>query len=417
MRIIEQIRGLWAAPAQERRYEGYVDQASTRHVAGWLWDPDHPEDAVDFEAVLPATGEILARARADQFKWGASNTGGGQHGFYAPYARALTAAEASAVELRLPNRTLLPRLENAASTYQPVLQVAMDIVDNCNLRCPFCLYDYSGVNKTNLMSRHTLEAVLRFAPYTADGNFWFSCLHEPTLHPEFVDFLAAVPEHERKKLFFTTNLAKRMPYSFFEFLADSGVARLNISLESMNPELYERMRKGARHRIFAENWNGLLRARQAGTAPPRLRYIVMAYKSNLAELPTLVRTLIDDRMADEVQLRYTYDFPHIAADFRAAELLDDAEWRWLAAEMAEFPAGKVQLVLPFHLQAAAADVQRSVGHRLPYRFLTKVTYDGTMTVRKAKAMPYEDDALEDDIATVNVSDITDVPRFLASLGA
>ena len=71
---------------------------------------------------------------------------------------------------------------------------AMDIVDNCNLRCPILRVRL----QQDLCHEHdgpgaTLEAVLRFLPYTLDSNFWFSCLHEPALHPDFTAYLNRVP--------------------------------------------------------------------------------------------------------------------------------------------------------------------------------------------------------------------------------
>ena len=77
----------------------------------------------------------------------------------------------------------------------------MDIVDNCNLRCPFCLYDYANTRTTHFMTEQTIEAALRFLPYTRDGEFWFSCLHEPTLHPKLTSFIDKVPPEYRRKLF------------------------------------------------------------------------------------------------------------------------------------------------------------------------------------------------------------------------
>jgi molybdenum cofactor biosynthesis enzyme MoaA len=58
----------------------------------------------------------------------------------------------------------------------------MNIVDNCNLRCPFCLYDYVTTFRTNVMSDAVFEAALRLLPYVGPGHFWLSCLHEPILH-------------------------------------------------------------------------------------------------------------------------------------------------------------------------------------------------------------------------------------------
>jgi hypothetical protein len=87
-----------------------------------------------------------------------------------------------------------------------------------------------------------------------------------------------------------------------------------------------------------ESWEKLLAAFARGTAPPLLRYIIMAYKSNLREIPALVDWLRAERMAHNVEVRHTFDEKHIPADFKATEYLDDADWRWLQGQLAHHPA-------------------------------------------------------------------------------
>ena len=79
------------------------------------------------------------------------------------------------------------------------------------------------------------------------------------------------------------------------------------------PDVYERMRKGARFPIFLENWRVMLEAFQAGSAAPRLRYIIMAYRSNVREIPALVEQLRREKMAWQVEIRHTFYMPHIPA--------------------------------------------------------------------------------------------------------
>jgi molybdenum cofactor biosynthesis enzyme MoaA len=301
---------------------------------------------------------------------------------------------------------------------------AMDIVDNCNLRCPFCVYDYSKTFATNMMDEATLDAALRFLPYTLDSNFWFSCLHEPALHPDFVGFLDRVPRDLRRKVFFTTNLAKRMKPAYFQFLADGGFANVNISIESLDPAIYERMRKGARHRIFMENWDALISAFAAGSAPPFLRYIVLVYKSNLHEIPSLVEHLLTARRADEIQLRFTFDVAHIPDEFRASEYVDDAAWDWLAEQVAHHPAHKVQVIRPPAAAPSATpdgdaaappqNAEAPKGVVLPGRYEFQTSWDGTIKVKRFWAVPF-DTSGEPPIAEVNVRDIADPLAFFASL--
>jgi molybdenum cofactor biosynthesis enzyme MoaA len=325
-------------------YQGYIDEWSEGHLAGWVRNLESPSERVALELVRSDTGEVLERSLADHFFDGLVRIGigDGRHWFYFDLPAELPSAAFASLVVRVAatGRPLevSPHVRRA---WEPVQFVAMDIVNNCNLRCPFCLYDYAHTNRTHFMTAETLEAALRLLPYTSDGNFWFSCLHEPTLHPKLTDFIAKVPEKYRRKLFYTSNLAKRMPDSYYAFLGDSGMHHLNISIESREPALYERMRKGARFRIFQESWSKMLAAMKAGRNPPDLYYIAMAYKSNLRELPEMVRYLRDEGLGRRIELRHTFNVDHVDPEFKRREFLDRAEWDWLEQQLSGYPAGEV----------------------------------------------------------------------------
>ncbi len=416
MSIIGRIRAWRGArdisEAPPSPFNGYVDEISPHHVAGWLTGPGAPQ----FQAVLSG-GEVVAHGASDQFKFGPSHAGQGNHGFFQRFSRTLSDGERQSLTVRANDGSVLQHSQSLVTDYRPLMLNAMDIVDNCNLRCPFCVYDYSKTFATNMMDEATIEAALRFLPYTLDSNFWFSCLHEPTLHPEFVSFLDRVPHELRRKVFFTTNLAKRMKPEYFKFLADGGYANVNISIESLDPVIYERMRKGARYRIFMENWDALIAAFAAGSAPPFLRYIVLVYQSNLREIPALVDHLLTARRADEIQLRFTFDVAHIPQQFRDTEYVGDADWDWLAGQVAHHPAGKVQVIRSPAAEspvAAAETAAAPAGIVLPGRFEFQTSWDGTIKVKRFWAIPF-DTSGEPPIAEVNVRDIEDPLAFFASL--
>jgi hypothetical protein len=161
-----------------------------------------------------------------------------------------------------------------------------------------------------------------------------------------LEFIDQVPRAYRSKLFYTTNLAKRMPASYFEALAGSFMHHINVSIESMTPAVYEKMRNGARFPIFKANWDQLVDAFHTALAPPVLRYITLAYRSTYRDLPALVDYLLQERGGSIVEVRHTYDVPHIARAFRQEEYLGRKDWLWLRDQLAHHSADKVMLVMP-----------------------------------------------------------------------
>lgn len=422
-------------------FQGYIDERSTRHVAGWMRDLSDPAVRLDYEVVVEGPDErVVHRGRADQasallVKVG---VGDGGYAFFAALEPPLPPAERDRVFVRPAGAA--HRLELAPemkTEFTPISHLAMDIVNNCNLRCPFCVYDYSGVRATRFMTDETYEAALRLIPFVTDGNFWLSCLHEATLHPRLIEFVERVPSEYRRKVFYTTNLAKRMPPAYFEHLAGSGIHHVNISLESLDPAIYERMRAGARHPIFMANWAMLLDRFATADAPPPLRYNIMAYRSNLAEIPGLVDVLLRDKRAWQVEVRHTFDVAHIPPGFREREFLSTEEWAGLAQALAGHPPDRVSVILPpdgagydrkaeadpgvaAPPEAAPATPEahnpwaRSPGSQIPRPLNLQMDCDGSMMV-------YGDDSIEGgaplrtNYVYTNIAYVKDPIRFLMSL--
>ena len=153
----------------------------------------------------------------------------------------------------------------------PVFEyIAADIVNNCNLRCPFCLVDYDQVRKTELMDEPTFRALLRLAPAVPEAGFWLSCLHEPTLHPRLAEYLGWIPVEQRRKFWFTTNLARPLPDSLIEAIARSGIHHVNVSLDTFDEPLFAILRKHGRLSVFRNNLERLIeQLRRTPGAPGR----------------------------------------------------------------------------------------------------------------------------------------------------
>lgn len=421
--------------------QGYIDELSTQHVKGWMRDLAAPGERLEYEVAIEDDGgsRVLLRGVADQADphLVQLGIGDGRHAFHVLLPAPVTEAERDRLVVRaVGDNRPLERSPHLKDRFQPIHFVAMDIVDNCNLRCPFCLYDYSSVHRTNIMPEATYEAALKLLPYVRESDLWLSCLHEPALHPDLTRFIQKIPSAYRSRVRYTTNLAKRMPAEYFETLANSGLNFLNISIESLDPAVYERMRKGARHKIFLQNWEALLNAFRVGSNPPKLFYIIMAYRSNLKEIPGLVKELRENRLASNINVRYTFPVGHTAASFRDSEFLDDADWQWLRSELSIYPPEEVVLWIPPPLAAReameAARAAAAAGPEaapapgmeepppgaIPELGIVEMhlSWDGSLVVRPSYCRGATDiEVAGGALATVNVAEISDVGGFLRDI--
>jgi MoaA/NifB/PqqE/SkfB family radical SAM enzyme len=143
------------------------------------------------------------------------------------------------------------------------------------------------------------DKLLALLPLAADEDSWLvSCMYEPTIHPEFGRFLLAIPPEHRRKATFTTNLAGCLTDDMLAAIAAVDLHHFNLSLDSWDPELYRRLRVGATLEAFTGNLLRLLALR-----PRRLQFITLVFRSNAAEIPSLVRACAEQYGATMHEVR------------------------------------------------------------------------------------------------------------------
>lgn len=135
------------------------------------------------------------------------------------------------------------------------------VTDRCNLRCQYCMPE-EGVK--HLRHEHILsfEEMFRLCRILVDHGLRKIRITggEPFVRKDLVSFLAELSTLEpRPKIGITTNgvLLDR----YLDELEEAGIKNLNISLDSLSPETYEKI---TRRDNFKETWNSLLKAVNRG---------------------------------------------------------------------------------------------------------------------------------------------------------
>lgn len=147
----------------------------------------------------------------------------------------------------------------------------LSVTDRCDLRCSYCLpekfHDFSEPD-----SWLTFDEVTRVVG--AFARLGVSKVRvtggEPLLRyklPDLIEQLKALPDLEDLSL--STNATRLVANA--NKLKQAGITRINVSLDSLKPERFERLTKGKLDKVLA----GLMAAKAAGFHPVKINMVVM----------------------------------------------------------------------------------------------------------------------------------------------
>jgi GTP 3',8-cyclase len=170
-----------------------------------------------------------------------------------------------------------------------ITYLRISITDRCNLRCAYCqpasglscIPDDRLLNKDDFVRLAQAAASLGITKIRVTGG-------EPLVHPdvlEIIERIGAIPGIEDLSLTSNAILLDKLAIP----LANAGLNRVNISLDTLVPEKYSRV---TRFGYFDQAWKGILAAEKAGLSPIKLNSVVVGgFNDN--EIPDLARLSID----------------------------------------------------------------------------------------------------------------------------
>jgi cyclic pyranopterin phosphate synthase len=148
----------------------------------------------------------------------------------------------------------------------------ISLTDHCNLRCVYCMPEDMTfrpnaelLQDDELIQLVKLFASLGFDKYRLTGG-------EPTVRAHIVDLVKEIAQVPGvRSLSMTTNgvLLKRLA----EPLKNAGLQRVNVSIDTLNPDKFQRI---TRWGSLQDVWEGILAAEQAGLLPIKLNAVVVS---------------------------------------------------------------------------------------------------------------------------------------------
>ncbi|MEV0279869.1 GTP 3',8-cyclase MoaA [Streptomyces sp. NPDC050610] len=178
----------------------------------------------------------------------------------------------------------------------------VSLTDRCNLRCTYCMPEegLQWLAKPDLLTDDEIVRLIRIAVTElgiTDVRFTGG---EPLLRPGLVSIVERCAALEpRPKMSLTTNGIGLQRTA--RALADAGLDRVNVSLDTLRPDVFQAMTRRKRH---SDVLDGLAAARDAGLTPVKVNSVLMP-GLNDDEAPDLLAWAVEN----DYELRFIEQMP------------------------------------------------------------------------------------------------------------
>ncbi|WP_180927806.1 GTP 3',8-cyclase MoaA [Streptomyces sp. AJS327] len=178
----------------------------------------------------------------------------------------------------------------------------VSLTDRCNLRCTYCMPEegLQWLAKPELLTDDEIVRLVRIAVTRLGVEELRFTGGEPLLRPGLTGLVERCAALEpRPRISLTTNGIGLERTA--EVLRDAGLDRVNVSLDTLDPEVFQRMTRRKRH---GDVLRGLAAARAAGLAPVKVNAVLMP-GVNESEAPDLLAWALEH----EYELRFIEQMP------------------------------------------------------------------------------------------------------------
>ena len=191
-------------------------------------------------------------------------------------------------------------------------RLVFELTNACNLNCVMCGRNAADFKPTVF----DMDAFRSFEPLMdVVEEVTLMGWGEPTIHPNFIEMLQIISKHEARKYFCTNgmNLGK-IKDAIFDYKVDV----FAVSLDGATDETNSRIRRGSKIDQIVADLKDIERTKkERGLKYPWINFVFCAMRSNVAELPEMVR-LAAEIGIEEVKVVYLTVFEE--------NLLEESLW-------------------------------------------------------------------------------------------
>ncbi|MCG6133058.1 MAG: GTP 3',8-cyclase MoaA [Nostoc sp. LLA-1] len=153
----------------------------------------------------------------------------------------------------------------------------ISLIDRCNFRCQYCMPEGAELDyllKEQLLTDAELLTLIQEVFIPAGFTRFRLTGGEPLLRPRVVELVRAIASlPQTEDLSMTTNGFLLAPMA--QSLYDAGLRRINISLDSLDPHIFDKIIGSRGRSRWQEVWQGIQAAYKVGFDPLKLNVVVI----------------------------------------------------------------------------------------------------------------------------------------------
>lgn len=247
---------------------------------------------------------------------------------------------------------------------RPILSLRISITNRCNVNCLYCHHD-GMLSTTNEMTSDEIYKICKIAKDIGVRKIRLSG-GEPLLRNDIVEIISKIASLEFNDISITTNGTLLEKYA--HKLKKAGLDRVNVSLDSLNPETYKFITKKD---YLDDAKKGILKSVEVGLNPVKINMVLMKGINeneikemfNFAKQHDIILQLIElmeSENCDDVKFSHDYHLKLDSIEKKLSHIASDIETREFMQERKKYyiDDGEIEVVKPIDNSSFCANCTR-----------------------------------------------------------